>query len=128
MLHLSSCTKLESLSLPIYLSYRKSPVIEPIVGILSQQASPTLRQVRILATGLARLTTVEDSAAYKLDELDEALSPTRFPHLQRCTIESCSDWALYPPDNYWPRCVAEVQRSLKSLHARGLLSMREDSD
>ncbi|RPD56058.1 hypothetical protein L227DRAFT_292488 [Lentinus tigrinus ALCF2SS1-6] len=127
-LHVSTCTKLESIFLPVFLGYRKQPVGEPIVGILSQ-VPPTLRKVTIYATGLCRLMTVQECTAYKVNDLDEALSPIRFPHLQQCLIQECPDWAHSAPGGYWPKCVSAVRRALKGLHERRLLTMvGDDSD
>ncbi|TFK89024.1 hypothetical protein K466DRAFT_661862 [Polyporus arcularius HHB13444] len=130
MLNLSACKKLESISLPIHISGRaKRPVTESVIGILSQ-VSPTLRKVTICATGrsLYRFTTSKDRTVFKLHELDEALSPTRFPHLQQCVYEEESDWMLIPTDRYLSRCLDLLQRELRGLHDRGLLEFVGDDE
>ncbi len=94
-----ACKKLESISLPIRISERaKRPVTESVIGM--SQVSPTLREATLCATGqgLYRFTISKDRTVFKLHELDEALSPTRFPHLQQCVYEEESDWMLIPTD------------------------------
>ncbi|RPD75499.1 hypothetical protein L226DRAFT_46284 [Lentinus tigrinus ALCF2SS1-7] len=120
LLDISACKKLESITLPMYFcKTRTRPLSEPVVGIL-QQASTTLRKVIIIADNLPKPTTIGNRTIYKVHDLDKVLSPTRFPHLQECELNigiRCTPLA-------WSKCKDSAQRALKSLHGRGLLTMK----
>ncbi|RPD56052.1 hypothetical protein L227DRAFT_614920 [Lentinus tigrinus ALCF2SS1-6] len=123
LLDVAACKKLETIILSMHFSEtRTGPLSGPVVGIL-QRASPTLRKVIIMVDDLPRPTTLGNRTIFKIHDVDKVLSAARFPYLQECELNIGHQVDCKVTPLGWEKCKNSVQRALKSLHGRGLLTL-----
>ncbi|KAI0720695.1 hypothetical protein C8T65DRAFT_801062 [Cerioporus squamosus] len=127
LLNIQACKKLESLTLPIYIPQAKPEKAVSLVatGVLVHYAPSTLRHITIMLHDLRRPTTLGNRTVLKLQEFDKVATQARFPHLEtfQLCIKATDD--LTRKDRYWEKCADAARRALPSLHARGLLKLKD---